>query len=183
MRRTRLPIVMAVLALVACGDPYKPLLAPNPLSPTEVTLFDFLTGALQDPSAFDLILSQPVRTDRTYGWDFVLLFDPSSGASVRTRGAFLDEPDEAGVQVVGQGFEELAVAPEGGYVQEDPVAIEPGDVFVARSRRNPSYGSIRCRYFGKFEVVAVDGESGSVILRHLINPNCERRELEPGEAT
>ena len=181
MRRSRLPILIAAVALAACGDPYEPTLTPNPSSPTEVTLYDFLAGALQDPSAFDLVLRQPVRTDRTYGWDFVFFIDPEAGPSVRTRGGFLDEPDEAGVQVVEQGFDELASAPEDGYAQEEAVGIGPGDVFVARSRKDPAYGSIRCRYFGKFEVLEIDAGENRITVRHLINPNCERRELEPGE--
>ena len=181
MRRSRLPIVIAAVALAACGDPYEPVLAPNPSSPTEATLYDFLTGALQDPSAFDLLLRQPVRTDRSYGWDFVFFVDPAAGPSVRTRGGFLDEPDEAGVQVVEQGFDELLSAPEEGYAQEEAVGIGPGDVFVVRSRKDPAYGSVRCRYYGKFEVVEIDAEASRVMVRHLINPNCERRDLEPGE--
>ena len=182
MRRTRVPIALAVVAVAACGDPYEPGLAPNPAAPAEGTLYDVYSGALQDPSAFDLILTRPVRTDRSYGWDFVLLVEPGIGLSVQTRGGFLDEPDEAGVRVLGLSFEEVTIAPEEGYVQEEAVAIAVGDVFVARSRKDPSFGSLRCRYYGKFEVVTVDAESGSVTLRHLINPNCERRGLEPGEA-
>lgn len=181
MRRRCLPIVVAAAALAACGDPYEPILTPNPPSATEVALYDFLTGSLQDPAAFDLIFRQPVRTDRSYGWDFVFLIDPESGPSVRTRGGFLDEPDEAGVQVVDQGFDELRSAPEDGYVQEEAVGIAPGDVFVVRSRKDPAYGSIRCRYYGKFEVLEIDPDGSRLTVRHLINPNCERRELEPGE--
>lgn len=181
MRHTLVPIAAALLGLVACGDTFEPVVAPNPAAPTEVTLYDFYTGALQDPSAFDLITGQPVRTDRTVGWDFLLLFDPELGVSVRTRGGFLEEPDEAGAQIAGLGFEELVIAPEDGYVQEEPIAIAPGDVLVVRSRKDPVYGSVRCRYFGKFEVLAVDAEAASVTVRHLINPNCERRSLEPGD--
>ena len=62
----------------------------------------------------------------------------------------------------------------------DSVPVSVGDVFAARSRRDPAFGSVRCRHFAKIEVLGIDPDEGTVSLLHLVNPNCEKRTLVPG---
>ncbi len=185
MKRLPFRALVALLPLVGCGNSTGPIVVPNPAEPTEVVLYDFLTGDLLDPSAFDLIFQRAVRTDVEIGWDFVVFTDLEGVPVARPRGGFLnsEEEDDSGIRTMGSSFEGTVEAPETDYVQDGTVALAEGDVFVVRSRRNPSYGTVRCRYYGKFEVLAIDPEAGSITFRHLINPNCERRDLEPGDGS
>ncbi len=176
--------VMATAALLvaisACGDSTEPLLLPLPEEVVAVELTDFNTGALLDPSAFDLITSTVIRTDQNPGWDFVFFVDELDGPVLASRGVYTEDEDtEPGVQVVLSSFDGLTEAPDNGYVVLEPILISVGDLVVSRSRQDQTYGSLRCRYFGKFSVDAIDETEGTVTLSHLINPNCENRNLDP----
>lgn len=166
------------LLLAGCEDPFAPTLQPVPSEATETTLFDFQTSSLRDPSAFDVISRQAVRTDQSSGWDF-LLAGVEGGFELRPRSLVLDVTATSGLQRFDGGFEQLRVAPEGGYVTDDPVSVEVGAVYAARSRQNPAF-AISCLRFLKFEVVSIDPEAGSLTIRHIGNPNCGRRTLIAG---
>lgn len=175
---TRLSPLLLVVLLLACDDPFAPSLRPVPEEPSTAALFDFETSDLRDPSAFDVIGGREVRTDQTSGWDFLLARD-GEGLEFRPRSLVLDVTSTAGLQPFEGTFEELRTAPEGGYVTDDPVPVEEGGVYAARSRQDPGFG-VSCLRFLKLEVTAVDPEQGSVTIRYLGNPNCGRRTLVPG---
>ena len=171
---------MLIVAISACGDSTEPILLPLPEEGEEVELTDFISGSLVDPSAFDLITRSVIRTDQYSGWDFVFFLDETDGPVLVSRGAYTeDEDNEAGMQVVLSSFDGLVAAPEDGYVVLDPVPISVGDVFVTRSRQDQNFGGLRCRYFGKFEIETIDETEGTLTLIHLVNPNCENRNLDP----
>ncbi|MCL7926447.1 MAG: hypothetical protein M8860_08190 [marine benthic group bacterium] len=172
-------VVFAVL-LAACGDSTEPVQIPLPEETTEATVADFVTGDILDPSGFDVITRNVVRTDQVTGWDFVYLLDEQLGPALVTRGSYvLDEDEQSGVQVVSVAFDDLLEAPESGYITSEPIPITEGGVFVTRSRDDQAFGSLRCRYFGKFSVDEIDEELGFMTFSHLINPNCESRNLNP----
>lgn len=169
-----------LMVISACGDSTEPLLLPLPEEVEAVELTDFNTGSLLDPSAFDLITRTVIRTDQNSGWDFVFYVDETEGPLLVSRGVYTeDEDSEPGIQVVLSSFEDLTEAPDNGYAILDPIQIAVGDVVASRSRQDLSYGSLRCRYFGKFSVDAIDATKGTVTLSHLVNPNCENRNLDP----
>jgi len=169
-----------LVAISACGDSVEPIVLPLPEDVSEVELTDFISGELLDPSAFDLITKSVIRTDQYSGWDFVFFLDETDGPVLVSRGAYTENEDtEPGIQVVLSSFDDLLTAPEDGYLILDPVPISVGDVVVSRSRQDQTYGSLRCRYFGKFNVDAIDETEGTLTLSHLINPNCENRNLDP----
>lgn len=176
--RTSSQILLVALAagfLAGCEDPFAPNLAPVPDEPSEAVLFDFRTAELRQPSAFDVISTRAVRTDQTSGWDFLVEADRGTFL-FRPRSVVLDESSTAGLQRMDVSFEELSMAPEGGYVTDDPVPAEEGAVYAARSRQR----SAGCLRFLKLEVLAVDPEAGSLDVRFLGNPNCGRRTLVAG---
>lgn len=176
--RTVPKLVLLALAaglLAACDDPLAPTLAPVPDEASRSTLFDFRTSGLRQSSAFDVASSGPVRTDQTSGWDFLLELDDGTFL-FRPRSVVLDVSSTAGLQRVSSAFDELSMAPEDGYVTDDPVPVEEGAVYAVRSRRQ----GIGCLRFLKLEVLAVDPGAGAVELRHLGNPNCGRRTLVAG---
>ncbi len=169
----------ALLVLVACGDPFEPPLLPLPSAPGEATLSDFRLGALQSPAAFDLVEVVEVRTDQFSGWDFLYEIDAAGTSTLRPRGHVTDEPSDAGIQQVAESFDGLTAAPLEGYTHDEAVPVQVGDVLAVVSRRDPSFGTVRCRYFAKIEILAVDLTELKMEFKHLVNPNCERLELVP----
>lgn len=168
-------LLVACAMGVSCGDPFEPILSPIP-EPREAVLIDFTGGDLVDPSAFDMFTGEPVRTDQTNGWDYLFVVDETLGPALRPRSTLLGGASTAGVQHVDEAFALLERAPESGYVTDELVPIEAGDVLTVVSRRSPQV-SVRCRVFGKLEVLSIEGTPAGATLRFVINPNCERREL------
>lgn len=171
---------VSAIGLGACGGSEDLLLIPVPDESLESTLADFSGGGLSDPSAFDVISGDAVRTDLFPGWDFLFEVRPDGNPVLWPRSAIAEEDSDAGLQLVGQTFDGLTSAPEDGYVLLEPVAIDSGDVLAVRSRRDPAFGSVRCRRFGKLEVMALEEAEGTMTFRFLVNPNCEKRTLVPG---
>lgn len=185
MRRLAVSGAVAVTALsiavVSCGDPVEPVLIPLPDEPEAVELTDFVSGSLLYPSGFDLISRHVIRTDQATGWDFV--FSVDDGVPILTsRAVFTDDTQYGpGLQVLVTAFEDVTVAPADGYIFLDPIPISVGDVVVVRSRQDLSFGRLTCRYYGKFNVDEIHMTEGTVVLSHLVNPNCENRNLDPGQ--
>jgi len=171
---------LLIAGFAGCGGSTQPILIPVPDEPLESVLVDFGSGAITDPSALDVITGTAVRTDQFSGWDLIFEVAEDGTELWWPRGAITELGEDSGIQLVSRSFEDLREAPETGYVQLEPVPLAVGDVFAARSRRDPALGSIRCRRFAKIEVLAIDSEAGTVSLRHLTNPNCEKRTLVPG---
>lgn len=167
-------VALAATVLGACEDPLAPTLAPVPDEASEATLHDFRTSELRQASAFDVTAPGAVRTDQTSGWDFLLGLENGT-FRFRPRSVVLDESSSAGLQEMSTTFEELSMAPEGGYVTDEATTVEEGSVYAARSRQQGA-----CLSFAKLEVLAVDAGAGSVTIRFLANPNCGRRTLVAG---
>lgn len=168
-------LLAAAASAGACGDAFEPFLTPIPPA-QETELVDFEEGALVDPAAFDMFTGNPVRTDQTNGWDFLFVVDDAEGPALLPRAGLLGGESEAGLQHSGEGFEVLADAPDSDYSMDAPVPVEPGDVVIMVSRRNPQL-SVRCRVYGKLEVLSIEGTPAVARINVVINPNCERREL------
>lgn len=174
-------LVTAVVAagFTACDDPFAAFLLDVPETPSEATLFDFVTGRLQDPPAFDLVASSPVRVDQTREWDF--LFRVTGGVpELAPFGAATDSVTDAGLRRVERSFESILVAPDQGYDLTEAQAVAVGDVFIARSRVNPRQ-LISCSQYAKLEILEVDLAARTVTFRYLVNPNCGDTVLEPGK--
>lgn len=167
------------LLLAGCEDPFAPTRQPVPDEAATTTLFDFQTSGLRDPSAFDVIGRRAIRIDQSSGWDF-LVAATGDGHEFRPRSLVLDVTAASGLQRFDGTFEELRVAPEGGYVTDAPVPVEVGAVYAARSRQDPGIRGFSCLRFLKLEVVSVDEPAGAVSIRHIGNPNCGRRTLIAG---
>ena len=170
----------ASVGLAACGNTTEPTLIPLPDEADEAMLVDVSAGELTEPSAFDLIIAESVRTDLFPGWDFVFQIAEDGSTLLWPRGAVIQEDEDSGLLLSSRTFDDLREAPEAGYVQLDSVPVAVGDVFAARSRRDPVFGSVRCRHFAKLEILEIDAGERTVSFRHLVNPNCEKRTLVPG---
>jgi hypothetical protein len=164
--------------LPGCGD--SPVGVPVPDTPGEATLTDFRTGPLVEPSAFSWIVLSVVRTDQSSQWDFAFALEADSTAQLFPRGAVLEQPSTAGLQIVPESFENLTQAPLTGYVTDEPVTVQVGDVLAAVSRRQ--CGSLALVRYGKLEILDIDLARGQLTFKQLANPNCENPNLVPGEA-
>ena len=133
-----------------------------------------------EPSAFSWIVLSTVRTDQSSQWDFAFALEQDSTAQLFPRGAVLDQPSTAGLQIVPVSFEGLTRAPEFGYVTDEPVTVQVGDVLAAVSRRQ--CGSLALVRYGKLEILEIDLVRGQLTFKQLANPNCENPNLVPGEA-
>ncbi len=174
----RAAALILALAAAACDDPFDAFLDDVPLTPTEVTLYDYLTGRLEDPPAFDIVFAIPARVDQTLNWDF--LFRIRSGVpELVPFSAVADSATDSGLQASEERFDAILEAPEGGYTLNAPLAVQPGDVLIARSRVDPN-NFLACSRYGKLQVLDIDTEEGTITFRHLVNPNCGDIVLEPG---
>lgn len=167
------------VTLTACEDPLSARRAPVPEEPGQTTLVSLEEGDLRDASAFDVTGPDPVRTDQTAGWDFVVVRGEAGELLFAPRNVVLGSSSAAGLQAFGGTFEELEVAPDGGYVTDETVPVDSGAVYSVRSRRDPGV-AVSCFRFMKMEVLSVDRSGGLVTLRYLGNPNCGRRTLRAG---
>ena len=168
-------ILLAAALTAACGDPFEPILTPIPEA-QQTELIDFDDGALVDPAAYDMFSGNAVRTDQSNAWDFLFIVDDALGPSFLPRAGLLGEESTAGLQHADEAFDLIEDAPDSGYTMDALVPIEAGDVLLMVSRRNPQL-SIRCRVYGKLEVLSIEGSPAAVTVNVVINPNCERREL------
>lgn len=173
-----LALLLAV-TLTACEDPLSASRAPVPEEPSRATLVSLEDGGLREASAFDVIGPDVVRTDQSPEWDFALSRSGEGDLRFAPRNVVLGTSSAAGLQPFEGRFEELTVAPDGGYVTDESVPLDPGAVYSVRSRRDPRVG-VSCFRFMKMEVLSVDRDAGRVTLRYLANPNCGRRTLRPG---
>lgn len=178
-RAGRPATLVLLLAAVACDDPFAAFLGDVPLEPTETTLFDYETGRLEDPPAFDIARALPVRVDQTLNWDF--LFRIRGGVpELVPFSAVADTVTDSGLQAAGERFEAVLEAPEEGYTLNAPLPIRPGDVLIGRSRIDPTQ-FLACSRYAKLRILDVDPEAGTVTFEHLANPNCGDTVLEPGK--
>ena len=172
-------LLLLIAIVVGCGDPFEPFLTPVP-GPEEVELHDFTTGSLLDPAAFDLFNRSAVRTDQSTAWDFVFAVDPVLGPTLQARESVVGVASAAGIQNSNSDFDALIQAPDGDYTQSEPVPMAVGSVLAVRSRQSPSLRT-RCRVFGKFEILSIEGSPAAATIRYVVNPNCEQRNIEPEE--
>ncbi len=175
------PLLVMLLGLwfAACDDPFAAFLGDVPLTPSEVTLYDFVSGKLEDPPAFDLLFGVAARVDQTSNWDFLLRFDGDDAELVPFTAA-TDSVSDSGLQTTTDPFSQVLEAPEEGYMITEPLAVEIGMVILARSRVDPT-NFLGCSRYAKLEILAIDPAEGKLIFQHLINPNCGDTVLEPGK--
>jgi len=173
-------VCASALTLFGCGSSTEPILVPVPDEAGEATLFDVVTGDILDPAAFDVLSGSAVRTDQFSGWDFLFQVAEDGTTLLWPRPAVIGEGEDAGLRPIATTFDALREAPETGYTTFDSLPVAAGNVFAVRSRRDPIYGSIRCRRYAKLEVLGIDEAEGTIEFQYLVNPNCEKRTLVPG---
>lgn len=178
------PAALFALALAAlnpgCNDPFALPPATQPPLEATLTLFALSGTSLLEPSAYDMILQLPVRTERGPVFDFALDMVTDS---LHDTTAVLIPPGalgllrDGGLQVTTTPYDSITIAPDGGYQQGVPQSLALGTVVLASSRaQSCNFGFIRPLY-AKLKVTAIDLVARSVTFKMLLDPNCGYRSL------
>ena len=179
----RLALLVGISASAACnGTQLAPAQVINTVD--TVTMGSLAGAALQYPSAFDITVGQPVRTDQTSAFDF--LYDIDSLG----RHLLLPLHAIAGLgNITGNNpgfiretttFDQITVAPSDPYLTTDTLVIASGDVLIARSRVACYLGVPQ---YAKLQVLDFNDVLKTVRLEVLSDTNCGYKNLKPGVPT
>ena len=172
----------STLALAGCEDAFGPIEWPN--RPDTLTLYSLARSEhLTKPGALDVVGDQAgPRTvilehvgEQAFAFDLALTEDDTGAFVFLPTGYFPDANARPGIlrDTTGATFEGLSRAPREDYVEEEPVPVETGAVYVVRTRTLSG-----CTRYGKIEVLAANAD-GTVELQAIRNPNCSDRNLLP----
>ncbi|HEY3934631.1 MAG TPA: hypothetical protein VGL65_08425 [Gemmatimonadales bacterium] len=179
----RFVVLVGISFLAACN--YNALAPADVENAVDTVTMGSLFGAdLRFPSAFDITVGQPVRTDQTSSFDFVYDIDSLGrhlliplhglvglGSATEANPGFIVETGT---------FDQLTNAPTDTYLTTDSLVIVPGEVLAARSR-------VACYLavpqYAKFQVIDFDDSLKTVRLQVLADINCGYKNLQPGLPT
>lgn len=179
----RIVLAIGVVATVACsGTQLSPADTSNVVD--TFTLGALHGAALSYPSAFDVTIGLPVRTDETSGFDFIYDID-TLGRHVfiplhALVGLGVVTGSNPGFVVESGTFDALAKAPSDGYVTTDTLVITPGEVLAVRSRV-ACYLSVP--QYGKLQVIDFNDSTRTMRVEALSDINCGYTNLQPGLPT
>lgn len=181
--RVILPILAALTA--ACSDPNQLAPASQRNVDDTVSIFALHGTPVQSPSGYS-VPDGPVRTDRTSSFD--LAYDVAiSGADtshyllpLAVLHLAVSNSVNPGLQLRAQTFNQILVAPSNGYITNDSLKLDVGQVYIVRSRLICSIG---VSLYSKVEVLSFDDAARTVTLRVLADNNCGYKGLQPGLPT
>ena len=175
----RLFLAASVIAAFACCGNQLPDAQITNVVDT-VTLGAIQGAALTVPSAFDITVNQPIRTDQSSSFDFIYNVD-SLGRHVflplQAIGLATASTANPGLQKVTTTFSATTTSPSDGYSTTDTLVINVGDVIVARSR-------VACYLavpqYAKLHILSFDDVAKTMQMEVLSDTNCGYRDLAPG---
>jgi hypothetical protein len=185
IRRRILALLLAALPLAAaCSDPNELLPARESNFVDTLTLFALHGTPVQSPSGYS-VFEGPVRTDRQRDFDFAYdliiantdttrYFLPQAVLDLRVNNSV-----NPGLQRRAEEFDQIRKAPSNGYITQDSLPIEVGQVYIVRSR----LAGCGVPLYAKLEVLSVDDAMGTVDFQVLANINCGYKRLTPGVPT
>jgi hypothetical protein len=179
----RLMLAAAVWAIAGCSaTELAPATADNVVD--TVTMGSLAGAALRYPSAFDVTIGEPVRTDQTSSFDFVYTRDSLGRHLLMPLHAFTGLGVVTGsnpgfIRQTGS-FESLIEAPTDTYLTTDTLVIAPGDVLAVRSRVACYLGVPQ---YGKLHVLDFNDSLLTVRLEILSDTNCGYKNLQVGLPT
>jgi len=178
-KRFAAPLALFVLlSLAACGEPTglttSPLMARDSIEVAAPTAEETLATAF-DVKVMGPFIGGPRHPERAEDadqWDIavrerngVLQFVPAGAIGSMFRPG-ITQP------ITGVGFHGLEEAPRGTgeFVTTEGVPIQPGAVYVVRSREGLGFGA--CVQFSKIEVLSLATDPVRVRMRLATNANC-----------
>ena len=179
----RLVVLVGILATAGCSaTQLAPAQSENVVD--TVTMGSLRTAALRYPSAFDVTIGRPVRTDQTSSFDFIYTTDLLGRHLLLPLHAITGLGNTTGsnpgfIRSTGS-FTQLTNAPTDNYLTTDTLVIAAGDVFVLRSRVACYLGVPQ---YGKLHVLDFNDALQTVRFEVLSDINCGYKNLEPGIPT
>lgn len=184
--RSRWPVLAAFavsgsLGLVACGD--DPFAFDWIDTPDTVLLYSLARPELNLVSAFSFFQGVPVRIEApeaTGSWDMAvdtrggeIVLLPPQALGVDGIAAITSLPNMTLTDVVEAPRDTLV------YVDDGPVPVEAGTVYVVKTNRSPgSFGS-SCVYYAKLRPIVIDAVGGTLTFEFVTNPICNSLDLVP----
>lgn len=182
--RPFLALLLSSIALSGCED--DPFRIEWVALATEGRLYATSFGSPALDSGYNVVDRRSVRIETagaTGSWDFA--FDVRGGRPVLLPpGALGVESDARIIAVPASTFDNIREAPGRieEYSEREPVDAVPGRLYVVRSSEGVGYFGIRCLYYAKLVVDAVDVERGRLEFRVDTNPVCNSRNLRPDKS-
>ncbi|MGE0353843.1 MAG: hypothetical protein AB7I33_02145 [Gemmatimonadales bacterium] len=180
MRRLALLLIpFGALVAAACTDPNQ--LPPASLDNYEDTLtLGALRGTpIQVPSGYS-VTEGAVRTDQTSAFDLAYDVDDQGRhvfIPLIVLGVRADSSIKPGLQLSSNTFEGITEAARNGYITDDSVAVDSGQVYLVRSRLVCSFGVPQ---YAKMQIIMIDDSARTISFRVLANNNCGYISLKPG---
>jgi hypothetical protein len=147
-----------------------------------VSLYALRGTLVTQPSAYTLDAASVVRTDQTTSLDFAFDFDSLGAPALFPTGA-IKLGQLSGLQLSSTTFDALKFAPTGGYIFDQPVALDTGTVVLVRSRPTQCSFGVTVSLYAKLRVLSVDSTARRLDFEILVDRNCGYRGLEPGLPT
>lgn len=179
--RTCVPLLTLALLTAGCGE--DPFVVQWEEGPEETLLYSLDREEMFRPSAFNMLSRGEVIVeagDTQGAWDFAV--DREGGVMVllppRTLGIF----SGAGIAPIPNArFQDVTEAPDSptAYVEDEPVALELGTVYVIRTREQQGIYGETCNYYGKIQALNIDQVAGILYFVHDVSPVCNDPSLIP----
>lgn len=175
-------MLATAVATAACDDGFR--VGRLPTIENSFTLYSAARPEhMRLPSAIDFLRLSLRSIEHQYatadGWD-VALTEVDGAFWLAPAATFPGFEDlRAGiVPVTGASFESVERAPAASdeYVEKELVALEPGRIYIVRSRRRDG-----CTVYAKIRPAEIDEAHGRVEFDYLLNPNCGDRSLVPDD--
>ena len=178
---------LTVAVLISCGS------ANNFLTPASFENVDrqfslyALTGTSSSlPAAYQFTTESIVRpqvlNNGSLNFDVALDLDASGKVTVMTAKKIVPLPP-AGAPTVGllkltAVYDQLAIAPDKGYVNDSTVTLAIGEAVLVRLTGSGCiYGE---PIYAKFAIDSIDTVARRILVRSLVNRNCGYRSLKAG---
>lgn len=174
-------VVSGSVGLVACGD--------DPFAfdwidvPDTVLLYSLARPELNLVSAFSFFQGVPIRIEApeaTGSWDMAV--DTRGGEIVFLPPQALGVDGIAAITpLANMVLTDVTEAPRDTlvYVDDAPVPVTAGTVYVVKTNRSPgSFGS-SCVYYAKLRPIVIDPVGGTLTFEFVTNPICNSLDLVP----
>jgi hypothetical protein len=181
MIAARTPFTLAILVgVVACGGDNGIGAATIPNVIDTFTVASLVGGALQAPSAYSITANNVVRTYETIAFEFAYTADQGNNyfLPLAVLGLSPGTALKPGLLKSDLTFDEVTKAAQNGYITEDTVQVDSGDVYMVRS--SDICTSLGVPQYAKLQVISIDPAAHTLTFQALANNNCGFRGLNEG---
>jgi hypothetical protein len=180
--RTGFVAALAIAALSGCGNDNQ---IPNAAFTNEIDTFTVASlaeGPLNAPSAYSVSDNRVVRTYESINFEFAYTTGPAGEQYFVPLAALGLSPGSGvkpGLLKTTLTFDAITKAAQNGYLVNDSITVDSGEVYMVRSRPVCSnLGGVS--NYGKIEILSIDPLAKTLTFRAVANQNCGYRALTLG---